>query len=99
MCAFCSQANRSMTLVNNTQFTVRKAETHVATMIFIMVLGFGVAWGPYAICSLLISFTKIHLGKTTAIVPSLFAKSSVCYNPIIYFFLNSQVRHFLYAGI
>ncbi|XKL62721.1 hypothetical protein PGB90_002554 [Kerria lacca] len=71
---------------------VKKAETHVATMVFIMVLAFFVTWGPYAVFTLIITFSDIKLSNTFAIAPSLFAKSSVCYNPIIYFFLNSQFR-------
>lgn len=76
---------------------VQKAEKRVSLMIFTMVIAFFVAWGPYAVFSLIVAFTDIKLTAPFLIAPSLFAKSSVCYNPIIYFLLNSQVSaNFLY---
>lgn len=75
--------------------TVRKAEARVAFMVFLMVCAFSLAWGPYAIFSLIIAFTNYTLSPTLSITPALFAKSSVCYNPIIYFYLNRDVsNHF-----
>ncbi|XP_065212037.1 parapinopsin-like isoform X2 [Planococcus citri] len=84
------QVNK-MKLAQNTG-VVKKAETHVARMILIMVIAFFIAWGPYAVFSLLIAFTDIEITPLYSMAPSLFAKSSVCYNPIIYFFLNHQFR-------
>lgn len=89
------QATKMQSMSNTS--SVRKAETHVARMIFVMVIAFFIAWGPYAIFSLLTAFSDVQLSIESTIAPSLFAKSSVCYNPVIYFFLNSQVSAFRYV--
>lgn len=61
-------------------------------MCILMVLGFLVAWTPYA------SFTGwIFLNKGAAFHPltaalcAFFAKSSALYNPVIYVLMNKQV--------
>lgn len=70
---------------------VTKAESRVATMVAVMIVAFFVAWTPYALLALIIQFgdTEVHPG--VAVVPALVAKSSICYNPIIYVGLNTQV--------
>lgn len=63
-----------------------------------MVIAFLVAWTPYAIFALIKQFGNEQLvGPGLAILPSLIAKSSICYNPIIYVGMNSQVYTYTYA--
>lgn len=77
----------------DTKFTVaKKKETRIALMVLLMAGAFLFAWGPYAVCSLLISFTNYQLNEFLLTAPCFFAKSSPCYNPVIYFFFNSQFR-------
>ncbi|XP_054263968.1 pinopsin-like [Macrosteles quadrilineatus] len=72
--------------------TVTKAESRVAVMVAVMIIAFFIAWTPYAVLALIIQFgdTQVHPG--IAVVPALVAKSSICYNPIIYVGLNTQFR-------
>ncbi|KAG5881211.1 hypothetical protein JTB14_037058 [Gonioctena quinquepunctata] len=73
-----------------------KAEGRVAYMILLMIVAFLVAWSPYAILSLLVQFGDPSLISPAAgVAPALLAKSSICYNPIIYVGLNSQFRQVL----
>ncbi|XDV35520.1 hypothetical protein PO909_005452 [Leuciscus waleckii] len=62
--------------------STQKAEKEVTRMVIMMVLGFLVAWVPYA------SFA----GWIFLNIPSFFSKSSALFNPIIYVLLNKQVR-------
>lgn len=51
------------------------------------------AWGPYAIFALYKQYGSGDLiGPAMAVLPSLFAKTAICYNPIIYVGLNRQFR-------
>jgi hypothetical protein len=71
---------------------VTKAESKVANMIFIMIIAFLTAWAPYAILALIIQFGDASVVTPgIAVFPALLAKSSICYNPIIYIGLNAQV--------
>ena len=54
---------------------------------------FLVAWTPYAIVCLWAAFgdpETIPVSMTAA--PSVFAKSSACYNPLVYALLNKRFR-------
>nr|CAD7197006.1 unnamed protein product [Timema douglasi] len=71
---------------------VTKAESKVAFMVGAMIVSFLVAWTPYAILALLIAFGDPKIVTPgMAVVPALIAKSSICYNPLIYVGLNTQV--------
>lgn len=51
-----------------------------------------IAWTPYAIFALIEQFGDPSLiTPAMAILPALIAKSSICYNPLIYVGMNSQV--------
>jgi hypothetical protein len=55
-----------------------------------MIVAFLVSWLPYAI----VCFVKIagyDVTPTVSALPLLCAKSSICWNPIIYVVLNEQV--------
>lgn len=70
-----------------------KAEGRVANMVLLMIVAFLIAWTPYSITALLVQFGDPSvLTPAAGVVPALLAKSSICYNPIIYVGLNSQVR-------
>ncbi|XP_039293404.1 vertebrate ancient opsin-like [Nilaparvata lugens] len=71
---------------------VTKAEKKVAMMVAIMIVAFFFAWTPYAILALLIAFADAQVAPWLSVVPALMAKSSICYNPIIYVVLNTQAK-------
>ena len=73
-----------------------QAEKKTARMAFIMSICFVFAWTPYAVVSLYtFTSTPQNLSPFVAAIPSLFAKTSVCYNPIIYFLLYRKFRESL----
>lgn len=56
---------------------------------------FLLAWTPYAIFALIEQFGDPELiTPALAVLPALLAKSSICYNPMIYVGMNSQVLIF-----
>nr|BAQ54715.1 opsin, pteropsin type [Orthetrum albistylum] len=72
---------------------VTKAECRVTVMVFVMIVAFLVAWTPYSVLALLVAFGDASLiSPGVAVVPALMAKSSICYNPVIYVGLNTQFR-------
>lgn len=72
---------------------VTKAEGKVTKVVLVMVLAFLVAWTPYAAMALFVQFGDADLiSPAMAVIPALIAKSSICYNPIIYVGLNTQFR-------
>lgn len=73
-----------------------QAERKVTMMVVWMVSAFLVAWSPYAAFALIKQFGNPDIiSPGLAILPALIAKSSICYNPVIYIGMNSQVS-FLY---
>ncbi|PNF41793.1 hypothetical protein B7P43_G02606 [Cryptotermes secundus] len=72
---------------------VTKAETRVTLMIVVMILAFLVAWSPYAVLALVVAFGDSGIvSPGLAVVPAIIAKSSFCYNPLIYVGLNTQFQ-------
>uniref|UniRef100_A0A8C3I260 G-protein coupled receptors family 1 profile domain-containing protein n=1 Tax=Chrysemys picta bellii TaxID=8478 RepID=A0A8C3I260_CHRPI len=70
----------------------RTREQHVLIMVVVMVICFLLCWLPYGIMALIATFGKPGLITPSAsIIPSVLAKSSTVYNPVIYIFLNKQV--------
>lgn len=61
-------------------------------MVAVMILAFLAAWLPYSVLALLIAFGGARFSPTVSIIPALCAKSSICWNPIIYIGLNTQVN-------
>ncbi|XP_038074372.1 rhodopsin-like [Patiria miniata] len=72
----------------------REAEKKVTIMIIVMVLTFLVAWTPYAALSLYMALggDSVSITPLTATLPSMFAKASTTYNPVIYFLLHKKFR-------
>lgn len=60
-------------------------------MVAVMILAFLIAWMPYSVLALLIAFGGVRISPAVSIIPALCAKSSICWNPIIYIGLNTQV--------
>lgn len=61
-------------------------------MCVLMVMGFLVAWTPYASFAGWIFMNKgASFTALTAALPAFFAKSSALYNPVIYVLMNKQV--------
>ncbi|XP_067119785.1 vertebrate ancient opsin-like isoform X1 [Centruroides vittatus] len=70
-----------------------KAEQRVTMMAAAMVVCTLTAWTPYAVVSLMVTTGYSHIiGPIASVAPAIFAKTSVIYNPIVYFFLNTQVN-------
>uniref|UniRef100_A0A8C1KRY4 Rhodopsin n=1 Tax=Cyprinus carpio TaxID=7962 RepID=A0A8C1KRY4_CYPCA len=70
-----------------------KAEREVTKMVILMVLGFLVAWTPYATVAAWIFFNKgSAFSAQFMAIPAFFSKSSSIFNPIIYVLLNKQFR-------
>ncbi|XP_076832964.1 green-sensitive opsin-3-like [Brachyhypopomus gauderio] len=74
--------------------STQKAEKEVTRMVILMVLGFLVAWMPYASVAAWIFFHKgSQFSAQFMTVPSFFSKSSALFNPVIYVLLNKQFRN------
>ena len=72
--------------------STQKAEREVTRMCILMVLGFLIAWTPYASVAAWIFFNKgAAFSAQFMAVPAFFSKSSALFNPIIYVLLNKQV--------
>lgn len=70
-----------------------QAERKTARMAFIMSICFVFSWTPYAVVTLYtIITTPQDISPLVATLPSLFAKTAVCYNPIIYFLFYKKFR-------
>lgn len=72
---------------------VAKSEMKVAYMVVLMVVTFLLSWLPYAGLAMLVVFKPdVEIHPLVGTVPVYLAKSSTVYNPIIYIYLNTQVR-------
>ncbi|ELU09017.1 hypothetical protein CAPTEDRAFT_44169, partial [Capitella teleta] len=79
--------------LNRTISSVRR-EVQIVRMSGFMCVGFLLAWSPYAIISMIYAFGNpdIAIPPWISATMSLFAKSSTCYNPCIYFIMNRKFR-------
>merc|ERR1719367_2643124 len=57
-----------------------------------MILAFNVSWTPYAVVCFLRLLNKINIPAVWTVPGFIFTKSSCCWNPVIYVFLNRQFR-------
>lgn len=70
-----------------------KAEARIAWMVVLMVVAFLVSWMPYATVALTVVFNPaINFSPLVKVMPIYMAKSSTIYNPMIYIYMNKQVR-------
>ncbi|XP_033336396.1 rhodopsin [Megalopta genalis] len=67
-----------------------RREAKITKMIALMIIAFLVAWLPYATLALAAQYFDVKPSASLAVLPALLAKSSICYNPIIYVGLNNQ---------
>ncbi|XP_031985996.1 pinopsin isoform X1 [Corvus moneduloides] len=73
--------------------TTQRAEKEVTRMVVAMVVAFLTCWLPYATFALVVATSKdIVIQPALASLPSYFSKTATVYNPIIYVFMNKQVR-------
>ena len=74
-----------------------KAQKRVNIMVGFMITAFIVAWTPYSIVSLMETFAEesggFQISPGAATIPSLFAKGSIVFNPLIYGVFNTQVGY------
>nr|XP_006633057.1 PREDICTED: opsin-3-like [Lepisosteus oculatus] len=85
-------AIRGVAKINLT--TAQRRENHILVMVVSMVSCYLLCWMPYGIMALIATFGRADLVTPTAsIVPSILAKSSTVFNPIIYILMNNQVRY------
>ena len=96
----CQEINKCARRANKTwgktsPFT-RKAfevERKMVILFGLMTVAFLVAWTPYALVSLISMIVGPDIiSDVIAEIPAYFAKSSACYNPIIYVFLYKRLR-------
>ncbi|NWI77026.1 OPSR protein, partial [Dryoscopus gambensis] len=73
--------------------STQKAEKEVSRMVVVMIVAYCFCWGPYTFFA---CFAAANPGYAfhplAAALPAYFAKSATIYNPIIYVFMNRQVR-------
>uniref|UniRef100_A0A3Q0SCY2 Rhodopsin n=1 Tax=Amphilophus citrinellus TaxID=61819 RepID=A0A3Q0SCY2_AMPCI len=92
--------NESYVIYIHYYSSTQKAEREVTRMCILMVLGFLVAWTPYASFAGWIFLNKgASFSALTAALPAFFAKSSALYNPIIYVLMNKQFRNCMLSTI
>ena len=69
-----------------------EAERKMARIAVVVTVGFLVAWTPYAVSSILAMVNPSLINKIAASIPAYIAKSSACYNPLIYAFMHTKLR-------
>ncbi|XP_024873502.1 green-sensitive opsin-like [Temnothorax curvispinosus] len=67
-----------------------RREKKVTKMVYLMILAFLIAWSPYAVLALATQYFNVQPSHIVAVLPALLAKSSICYNPIIYATMTAQ---------
>ncbi|CAH1795196.1 unnamed protein product [Owenia fusiformis] len=80
----------------NAILKAREKELKVLKISIAAVFLFCLAWLPYALVCLM-SITGYHqvIGPSTAAIPSIFAKASAIYNPLLYGMLHPRIRRHL----
>lgn len=73
--------------------STQKAEREVSHMVVVMVGSFCLCYVPYAALAMYMVNNRNHgLDLRLVTIPAFFSKSSCVYNPIIYCFMNKQVK-------
>ena len=68
------------------------AQVKITKQLVFMTVAFLFAWAPYAVMCIMIMFTDVNISLEIQEYPSMFAKTSILYNPIIYFFTYRKLR-------
>lgn len=74
-----------------------KAESKMMWIIIAITAGFLFAWTPYALTAVVAIINPNRISPIGATIPAYMAKSSACYNPIIYVFMYRKMRSRLWA--
>nr|AGB67504.1 c-like opsin [Tripedalia cystophora] len=79
--------------------SAREIERQQTLLVFLMVMGYNLAWFPYALVCFIsvIGYPEI-ISPVAASFPAVFAKTSNIVNPIIYCLLNKQFRTLLFRA-
>ncbi|CAL8359200.1 unnamed protein product [Boreogadus saida] len=85
---------RSIEDLQTTQIVkILRYEKKVAAMFLLMILSFLLCWTPYAAVSMMEAFGRPGaVSPLMAVVPSILAKSSTAYNPLIYVLMSKKLR-------
>ena len=67
------------------------AEMKTAKQLLILIVGFVCAWTPYAVMSMSILLFNASIPAGIQEVPSMFAKTAVICNPIMYFYIYREL--------
>ncbi|GAU91614.1 hypothetical protein RvY_03838-3 [Ramazzottius varieornatus] len=88
------QIIRQLTLRSNGDERMLQQHIKLIRMIFVMVLTFCITWLPYGAEALIITFGQKEalLSPDIAVTLMLLAKACVCCNPVVYAYMNSEVR-------
>lgn len=79
--------------------STQKAEREVSRMVVVMVGSFCVCYTPYAAMAMYMVNNRNHgLDLRLVTIPAFFSKSACVYNPIIYCFMNKQVKLSIYIS-
>ncbi|XP_020281159.1 green-sensitive opsin-like [Pseudomyrmex gracilis] len=91
--SYCGMIGTMKSIRKRLKSTNRR-ETKITQMVYLMITAFLIAWTPYAIFALASQYFYVQISSSVAVVPALLAKSSICYNPIIYASMNAQFSRF-----
>ena len=69
-----------------------EAQVKTSKQLLLMIAGFIFAWTPYAVMAMVVAVFRGEIPLGYHEFPSLFAKTSNIYNPIIYFFTYQSLR-------
>jgi len=73
--------------------STQKAEKEVSRMVIVMVGSFVLCYAPYAATAMwFANADESNKDYRLVAIPAFFSKSSCVYNPLIYVFMNKQVR-------
>lgn len=78
--------------------STQKAEREVSRMVVVMVGSFCFCYTPYAAMAMYLINNRNHgVDLRLVTIPAFFSKSACVYNPIIYCFMNKQVKLSIYT--
>ena len=79
------------------RFSYKTRQHRVMRTILFNMIGFCIAWGPYAVITTVAQFSEhsdIYVTPITTSLPALLAKTSAIYNPFLYTLTNRECRKY-----
>ncbi|CAF1323374.1 unnamed protein product [Adineta steineri] len=71
----------------------QELEKHVAKTVIFIIVTFTIAWTPYASVAFISSFfSPTLISPLGGTLPAIFAKSSICFNPLVFILTNSHIQ-------